>query len=110
MKLKLPLSLKLLMATAIGYGFWGHYEGDWGHKFHKTYSSQETSTKKKLLVEHGKNYFVNMAEYKRASLIRKSSWLWFIVVWVITFSYIMRTQPEYFKLNKQKGFKDLPRN
>ncbi len=97
--MKLPLFYKFLMFTAIFYGSFGLY---WNHRFTKTYSRQETETKKREFIEHGNTYYINEAEYKRAVFIRKSSWLWFIIVWVVLFLYVKKTQPEYFKLNKRK--------
>jgi hypothetical protein len=96
--MKLPLIYKVLFFSAILYGSFGLY---WGNRFSNTYSRQQTEAKKYIFIEHGNTYYVNEAAYKKAKFIRKSSWIWFIIVWVTIFLYVRKKQPNYFTLKNR---------
>ena len=62
----------------------------------------ETEIKRRKLIEHGNTYYVNEPEFKRAEFIRKSSWIWFLIVWLIIFFYVRKNQPDYFKSKRTR--------
>jgi hypothetical protein len=98
-KKKVPIPLTILFGAGILALWFSLY---WQMTFLKTYSTVKTEMKTKEIKSHGKNYYVDPVEYKKAGMIQWGGYGLFGLAFAIFAYYQYKKDPAYFRFFKKR--------